>query len=210
MVHRTLGGEDPHMPLSASAPRALLHTREIVLHGYERADGLVDIDAQLTDRRAYDLDNVDRGKIRAGEPLHGMFARLTVDADLLVVGAEAATDFGPYRICGGGAESFSRLVGLTIRPGFVRAANERIGGTEGCTHLRELLQQMATVAFQTTHPIRARREAERGAAAPAKPRLLDTCHAYASDREVVRRRWPQFYTGDAAAEQVSGAASETE
>jgi hypothetical protein len=198
------------MPLSAPAPRALLHTRDIVLHGYERSDGLVDIEAQLTDRRAYDLDNVDRGKIPAGEPLHGMFARLTVNEDMVVVSAEAATDFGPFSICGGGAESFSRLAGLTIRPGFVRAANERIGGTEGCTHLRELLQQMATVAFQTTYPVRARREAKRGVAAPVRPRLLDTCHAYASDREVVRRRWPELYTGQEPTDRVPGAASVSE
>jgi hypothetical protein len=36
--------------------------------------------------------------------------------------------------------------------------------------------------------------------AAGKPRKIDSCHAYASDRELVRRRWrwPQFYDGDDA------------
>ena len=29
-----------------------------------------------------------------------------------------------------------------------------------------------------------------------KPPVIDSCYAYRSDGEVVRRRWPQFYTGD--------------
>lgn len=33
-------------------------------------------------------------------------------------------------------------------------------------------------------------------AAVAK-RLIDSCHAYASDGAVVRRRWPDLYTGPA-------------
>ncbi len=28
-----------------------------------------------------------------------------------------------------------------------------------------------------------------------KPAIIDSCYAFASDGEVVRNRWPQFYTG---------------
>ena len=28
-----------------------------------------------------------------------------------------------------------------------------------------------------------------------KPRLLDSCHALASDSPVTKAEWPQFYTG---------------
>jgi len=28
-----------------------------------------------------------------------------------------------------------------------------------------------------------------------KPRLIDSCHAFASDGDVVKRYWPDFYTG---------------
>ena len=33
--------------------------------------------------------------------------------------------------------------------GWRRAVNEAVGGTKGCTHLKELLMPAATVAFQT-------------------------------------------------------------
>ena len=91
-----------------------------------------------------------------------------------------------------------------MRPGFTRNVKERLGGVHGCTHLVELLGPMATTAFQTIYPILFRERAERGEdAAPGKkrrPSLLNTCHAYASDSEIVRRHWPDFYTGDRAAE----------
>ena len=35
--------------------------------------------------------------------------------------------------------------------------------------------------------------------AAGKPRKIDSCYAYASDRVVVQRRWPRYYDGPAAA-----------
>jgi hypothetical protein len=34
--------------------------------------------------------------------------------------------------------------------------------------------------------------------ANGKPRKIDSCYAYASDREVVHRLWPMYYDGPAA------------
>ena len=31
--------------------------------------------------------------------------------------------------------------------------------------------------------------------AARKPRIIDSCHAYASDGLVVKEAWPEFYTG---------------
>lgn len=179
------------MPLSPPEARQLLHTRAITCTGYQRTDGQFDIDAEIVDTKTYAFD-VEHRTVAVGDPLHHMRARFTVNEELEITAAEAVTEAGPFSICGGGAETFGRLAGLVIRPGFLKAANERLGGTNGCTHIRELLQQMATVAFQTLYPIRARREAQH----PDKPpRLLNTCHAYAADGEVVAKRWPKFYTG---------------
>lgn len=202
------------MPLSPPVARELMHTRAITLHGYARADGQIDVEAHLTDRKPFSFDNVDRGTVQAGEPLHEMFIRFTVDDRLMLTAVEASTEHGPFFTCPGGAATMGRLVGLTIKPGFMKAANERLGGTQGCTHLRELLQQLATTALQTLWPVRSRREAAAAEAARARgeavtgqksnadgsARLLNTCHAYASDGPVVKRRWPHLYTGaDAAA-----------
>ena len=181
------------MPLSEPAAREPMHTRRIVMDGYQRADGQFDIDCHMTDTKPYGFGNEDRGWIPPGEPLHEMFMRMTVDVDLLITGFEATTDYSPYAICPEVAPNFARLVGLRISRGFVRAAAERVGGTHGCTHLRELLQQMATVAFQTTYTARAARDA--AGVTPSRPALLNTCYAYASDSPAVRARWPDYYTG---------------
>ncbi|MDE2335124.1 MAG: DUF2889 domain-containing protein [Rhodospirillales bacterium] len=198
------------MPLSDPAPRRLSHTRAITIHGYAREDGLYDIEAELTDRRAEGFASRDRGWIEPGGTLHGMKFRLTVDDRMLIHASEAATEFGPFNQCAGGAANFSRLAGLTIKPGFLREAAARVHGTQGCTHLRELIQQLATVAFQTLWPVRMRREraaadaarahgqqAAHPAASDASARLLNSCFAYASYGPVVRERWPHLYTGPA-------------
>ena len=123
-----------------------------------------------------------------------MAMRMTVDEDLFIVGFEAATDASPFAICPDIAPSYAKLVGIQIGRGFMRAVAERVGGTHGCTHLRELLQPMATVAFQTLYPIRARRER----AAPERtPAMLNSCYAYRADGPVVQRKWPEHFTGAA-------------
>ena len=201
------------MPLSPSAPREHLHTRAIMLHGYRRADGLFDIEAALTDTKTYDFANHDRGEVRAGTPLHGMLARMTVNDSMVITRFEAVTEYGPFHICADAAPLFERLAGLSIGRGFLKAANERIGGVHGCTHLRELLGQMGTVAFQTlfamrrqpaldtanateTAPTPAPTSAPTPAPTPApakKPLLLGTCLAYAPGSPVVQRQYPEYY-----------------
>ncbi|TCZ52740.1 DUF2889 domain-containing protein [Roseicella aquatilis] len=195
------------MPLSPPAPREMLHRRAIDIRGWRREDGLFDIEAYLEDTKAYPFENEDRGTIHPGEPLHGLFLRLTVNEEMEIVAAEAASDFTPYGICPGAAPNFARLAGLRIGPGFNRAVAERVGGTLGCTHLRELLGQMATVAFQTLYPVRAAREREETARALAsghaprrKPAMLGSCVAYAPDSPVARARWPWLKEQPQAAE----------
>lgn len=194
------------MPLTEPVPRELLHLRDIELRGYRRADGLFDIEATLQDTKSYAFGNAERGQIDPGVPLHRMLARMTLTEDMEITAFEAVTEFGPYAICPSAAPNFARLAGLKVGRGFLKAANERIGGVHGCTHLRELLGQMGTVAFQTLYAVRLKREAapnavdtaQQPAAEPVrKPMLLGTCKAYAPDSPVVARQWPQFYTGAA-------------
>ena len=79
------------MSLSRSVARRHIHTRSIECHGYLRDDGLWDIEGSLIDRKSYSFDNIDRGGVAAGEPIHSMVVRLTVDEDLVVREAEAFT-----------------------------------------------------------------------------------------------------------------------
>ena len=180
------------MPLSPPQERELLHSRDIVLRGYRRADGNYDIEAQLTDTKSYGFANRDRGYVAAGEPIHGMWLRLTVDDQRRIVACEAAGDHTPYTVCPAAAPNFARLAGLQIKPGFLKEAARRVGGTLGCTHLRELLAGEADV------PGSDRLDTRIAAKMGGAPAILNTCIAYGTDSPVVQRRWPQLYTGPAA------------
>lgn len=197
------------MPLSEPADRTPVHTRRVTCRGFRRTDGLWDIEGHLVDTKTYRFASLDRGEVGPGEPIHEMWLRLTVDDDFTVRAVEAVTDASPFTICGEVAPNFQRLVGLGIGAGWRRAVRERLGGTEGCTHLVELLGPMATTAFQTMFPILSRERAGGGGDGMtnetpdgSRPKLLDSCHAFASDGPVVARRWPAFYSGKTPPDKV--------
>jgi len=184
------------MPLSATTARKLIHTRNIECKGYEREDGLWDIEAQLMDTKTIVHG---RANVRQpGEPIHHMRLRLTIDLDMIIHDAEAVTEQGPYSVCGNIAPNFKRLIGVKIGPGWRREIRERLGGTQGCTHLVELLGPLGTTAFQSTG--RAREAHNTKKAVKRKPYQLGQCHVYAEDSAAVLERWPQYYKGKAATE----------
>lgn len=180
------------MTLSETVKRKPIHTRQLVFEGYEREDGLFDIEGKLIDSKPFDIDNEDRGgQIKAGESLHQMVIRVTVDESMKIIDAQAATEWAPFDYCQGGAASFHRLVGEKMGPGWTLRVKEILGGTDGCTHITEMLGQLATTAFQSIYGRdRARRQRDDS---KTKPAILDSCHALASDSPVVARFWPNFY-----------------
>ncbi len=181
------------MPLSIPAEREHLHSRKIEFQGFQRADGLWDIEARLTDVKTYDFQNEFRGTIQAEEPLHDMWLRVTIDEDFVVRDIEAVTDGAPFATCAAIAPNFKKMIGAKMRAGWHREVRGRLGGVEGCTHLAEALGACATVAYQTLFPVLSEKNKAHGS--NRKPSLIDSCHAFASDGEVVRKRWPEFYTG---------------
>ncbi len=182
------------MPLPAPAPRKLKHARAIECTGYEREDGLWDIEGHLVDTKTYVHTRRDGGCERQpGEPVHNMWLRLTIDLDLKIHDVDAVTDDGPYAICGNITPNFKALIGLTIGAGWRREIAARVGGVKGCTHLVELLGPLGTTAFQATG--RAREARNAGKPLTKKPYQLNSCHVYKDDADAVRERWPQFYTG---------------
>jgi hypothetical protein len=204
--------QECRMPLSQPVTRERLHTRAIEINGYRRSDGRYDIEAHLTDTKSYGQPNHDRGFIHAGEALHDMWLRLTIDSEMMIEDVGAVSDKTPYALCPSAAGNFTRLVGHRIKAGFLREANQLVGGVAGCTHLRELLQQMATTAFQTVNADKARLEmrADGGEQQPGSDaldkritekwdggnRILNTCLAYDDKGPLVKRRWPHLYKGE--------------
>lgn len=182
------------MPLPAPAPRTLKHTRTVECTGYEREDGLWDIEGHLVDTKTYVHSRRDGGRERQpGDPVHHMWLRLTIDLDLKIHDVEAVTDSSPYETCGNITVNFKKLVGLTIGPGWRKAIAERVGGVLGCTHLVELLGPVGTTAYQATG--RAREARNAGKPATKKPYQINSCHIYKDDAPAVLERWPEFYTG---------------
>lgn len=182
------------MPLSANnIKRELIHKRKVECYGYRRDDNLWDIEGHLVDTKTYDFSNMDRGAVKAGEPVHEMWLRITVDDDLVIQNTEASTEYGPFNICPGAVPNFSKIKNVKIGSGFHTAINKLVGGSLGCTHLRELLGPMATTAFQTIIPIRSKRA---NGNAAKNHSLVGSCHAYARGSEVVKRLWPELETRD--------------
>jgi hypothetical protein len=182
------------MPLTTPKPRQHIHTRQIECKGYEREDGLWDIEAHIVDSKTYMHTRRHNGtKLQPGDPVHNMWIRLSIDLDMLIHEAEAKTDDSPYPSCGDITINFKSLVGVKIGPGWRREIGLRLGGIKGCTHLVELLGPLATTAFQATGRAREARNAHR--TTPKIPYQLNSCHIYKDDSEWVLMRWPDHYTG---------------
>ena len=153
----------------------------------------------MVDSKTYSFPNRHRGEVAAGEPVHEMWLRLTVDDSMRIHEVEAATDYAPFGTCPAITDNFKRLEGLTIGPGFRRAVRARVGGAQGCTHLVELVRpdrHDSRVSDDDRPPNRHKEPQEPGGhrVRSARP-SSSTCHALASDGPVVRERWPELYTG---------------
>ena len=183
------------MALPESQQRKLSHTRSIDYRGYQREDGLWDIEAHMTDTKTFVFKNNWRGEIKAGEPLHEMLLRLTIDDDFVIKDIIASTEHSPFEMCPDIAPSYKCLVGIQMGPGWRTAIRLKVGGTQGCTHLTELLFPMATVAMQTIWPLSKKNRNNLERAPQKKPSILDTCHAWASDSSVVKENAPKYYSG---------------
>ncbi|MCP5159360.1 MAG: DUF2889 domain-containing protein [Gammaproteobacteria bacterium] len=184
------------MPLSATVPRRLLHQRTIQCQGYQRDDGLWEIEGRMVDTKTYAFPNEDRGgAIQIGEPLHDISMRLTVDDAFVVRHIEARTDSAPFNLCPAIIDRYQKLIGVRIGPGWSLQIKELLSGVNGCTHLTELLGPIATTFFQTVYGQHYDREDAKPPAERETPPVLNTCHALANDSLVVKKHWPQAYTG---------------
>jgi hypothetical protein len=177
------------MPNQQSVSRELLHTREIICQGYLRSDGMLDIEGRIRDVSALACD-LPFHHVAAGQPVHDMRLLMTLDRQLVIHAIAAVTDAGPTPVCADIAPAYARLVGLQIGPGFKQQVKAQVGGVEGCTHVTELVERMASAAMQvrfTLGRVEQLRSSE-GIKPLAKRNswVVDTCHAYRRDGEVVR------------------------
>lgn len=178
------------MPLSAPPERVPVHTRRVTCRGFHRADGLWDIEGSIVDTKAYEFDMPGRRPVEPGEPVHDMQIRLTLDDRLTIRAAEATTLASPFAVCPGATAVFANLVGLRVKPGWMKEVKARIGGAHGCTHITELLGPVATTAFQTVFPYREhlRSRDPNPDARPVPPAAppIGSCIGYAAENVAAR------------------------
>ncbi|WP_338819694.1 DUF2889 domain-containing protein [Acidovorax temperans] len=176
------------MPLSAPVPRKTSHIRRVSYQGYEREDGLWDMEAELHDSKAHDMPSFRHQGVRlAGDPIHHMWLRVTIDRKLVVHAIEAAMDAHPLQDCPQARPALQGMVGACMARGWRQAIAQHMGGVASCTHLRELLFNMATAAFQTLPA------AFDGGDPDTPPRHLGQCTGWDFEGNGVKEYFPQFY-----------------
>ena len=180
--------------LSSPAARSPLHTRAITFRGFARDDGLWDLEGELHDSKHYSYDS-SSGPVAAGTPIHHMHIRVTVDDALCIQAIESSMDATPFGECGVAGGTLQRMVGQTMGPGWRQAIDRAIGGVQGCTHLRELLFNLATAAFQTiphAKEVRRREAGEPRFEGEQPPFYMGKCMTWDFNGPVVARVAPQF------------------
>jgi hypothetical protein len=173
-----------------SVARQPVHRRAIEVEAFERDDGLFDLEARLTDTRARPIDLIG-GRVEAGQPIHDMLLRISVDRSLTIVDVQAESMSVPVPgVCDTIGPAYRRLVGLNLLAGFRREAKARMGRTTGCTHLTELTGVLPTAALQAFgHLLESAR-----VGVPAQPPFfIGQCHAYDRSGPVVQAHYPQWY-----------------
>ncbi|MFT5504252.1 MAG: hypothetical protein ACI845_001954 [Gammaproteobacteria bacterium] len=192
------------MTLPLNINREQKHRRQIECIGYLREDNLWDIEAHLVDTRSYDCSydpNHRGGLIKAGEPVHDMWLRITIDLDFNILQAVAFSDKTPFAVCSQARSAMKDLVGIRIGAGWMKQVRERIATRVSCTHLMDLLGPISATAYQTLHA--AIEERDQKKQSREKPAILDTCIALATDGDVVKNRWPDFYKSNSTEQNSS-------
>jgi len=197
------------MPLSSPVSRQLRHRRAIRAEAYERADGLWDVEACLTDEKPRDVV-LASGVRPNGQPIHELWLRITIDRSLNVVDAEASSDWVPYPgLCQVSNPAYRALIGLNLFNNFRRDVARLLAGTVGCTHLTELCAILPTVAIQAfANEVWNTDDGAPGANASSAnespnrtdqhsnhkpPFQLGRCHALRFDGEAVQQFYPRWY-----------------
>ncbi|QKV53705.1 DUF2889 domain-containing protein [Comamonas antarctica] len=181
------------MPLTEIPDRRPQHLRDVRYRSFSRPDGLWDIEGELHDSKAADQVFHGNRHVPAGTAIHHMWIRATVDTTLRVQAIEVAMDSHPLGHCPEANAALQRMVGCQMGRGWRKSIQEHLGGVASCTHLRELLFNMATAAFQSMPGVFAGDDPEQ------PPRHLGQCLGWDFNGPGVATYYPQFVHWDADA-----------
>jgi hypothetical protein len=173
--------------------REEIHHRQIDVRFYRRDDGLYEVEGRLVDTKSHafrrQLANEDT---QPGAPVHDITVVLVIDADLLVHDAKATMRATPFGICRDAEHTLAPLKGLRIASGWTRRVRDLLGGVASCTHIMELMGPLATTSMQGLAPQRLARINDPDGESQRRAKV-DSCFAYAAEREVVAVLWPHLH-----------------
>ncbi|SCK10470.1 Protein of unknown function [Variovorax sp. HW608] len=174
--------------------RVALHSRQISFQSFARPDGLWDVEGSLRDVKEVRIERPSLPPLMPGDTVHDMHVRVTVDDDLRIVAIAARLAAAPFDECQMTRDAVQRLVGRQLGRGWHGALQEVMGGVQGCTHLRELLQALATAAIQgiSVYRDQRRRDSAPWGDITVVPHFVGGCMSWRQDGPVVRRLLPQF------------------
>lgn len=162
--------------------KKLIHQRKIDITGFQINDKEFEIQGILHDIRGHDMELIDRDNLLpAGKPLHLMTLNIIINDEMCITKAEAITLASPFNLCKSVNPNYLSLIGMTIGTGWNRKIKKILAHEKGCTHLNEMLSQMATVAFQTVWGSRPASKETIDA------RVINTCYGYQENGDVVLR-----------------------
>jgi len=182
------------LPLPDLDNREHVHTRTITMKAFRRDDGLLDVEGHLTDVKPFAHQMMDSVRA-AGEPVHDLSLRISLDDTFVVVDVEACMDQGAHDLCPGAEPNFARLLGLQVGPGWNKKVKAAMSPGLGCTHIIEMLAQMATVAMQASWSAKAGEPLDMP---PPEERqiqssMLNACYPYHESSVWVKQHFPNAY-----------------
>ena len=176
--------------------RTPLHARAVTYRGFARSDGLWDIEGRLVDTKDYPMAKFDGEVLPPGAPAHDMSICVTVDETLKILDIQTGMPATPSGECINAAEPMRRLIGATMGRGWRKTIDAAVGGERGCTHLRELLFNLATAAMQTVpHHIHYMRRVQGlpPLESVSTPYFIGKCLSWRLDGPAVRDNFPRFF-----------------
>ena len=186
--------------MSTDNERELVHTRQVTCRAFRLKNGYIEIEATLSDEKGQEVAFRSRPPVLPGQFMHHMSVSMTIDSDYVIKDVKAQTLQAPWATCGGTDAAYRGLVGLRIGAGFSQQVREILGGIRGCTHVTELVSQIANTYMQASWPDRITRQM----AVDRDPRrwpdkstltFVNHCHAWRQDGETMVREYPELVPG---------------
>lgn len=175
------------MPLPTAYPRKLIHSRKLSFSGYQRNDGLWDIEGVLIDTKPFSFEMLGERTWSPNEPIHNMAIRITVNSRLVIEDIHTSMDYAPHAECPHTLSPMKKFIGAQLGGGWRKTIEENLGKTKGCAHLRELLFNIGTAAFQTVTSVFEDVNSKN------PPPHLNQCVGWRLDSDLVKRTYPMFF-----------------